>query len=88
MILASPMERKKLEDGVDQLNIMVQREQREAGKSFVSRTRIRRGPGDIEGQVVLRAVIMNPMTDMDILNEVLDEQGEIAERLLKSPDLF
>lgn len=88
MILASPMERKKLEDGVDQLNIMAQREQREAGKSFVSRTRIRRGSGDMEGQVVLRAVIMNPMTDMDILNEVLDEQEEIAKRILQSPDLF
>ncbi|MFK5954641.1 MAG: pyridoxal-dependent decarboxylase [Desulfobacterium sp.] len=88
MILASPIEKKKLEDGVDQLNIMAQREQREAGKSFVSRTRIRRGPGDIEGQVVLRAVIMNPMTDMDILNEVLDEQEEIAKRILQSPDLF
>ncbi len=88
MILASPMERKKLEDEVDQLNIRVQREQREAGKSFVSRTRIRRGPGDMEGQVVLRAVIMNPMTDMDILNEVLNEQEEIAKRILQSPDLF
>ncbi len=88
MILASPMERKKLEDGVDQLNIMAQREQREAGKSFVSRTRIRREPGDMEGQVVLRAVIMNPMTDMDILNEVLDEQEEIAKKILQSPDLF
>jgi glutamate decarboxylase len=88
MICAPLGEKKKLEDGVDQLNIRVQREQREAGKSFVSRTRIRRGPGEMEGQVVLRAVIMNPMTDMEILNEVLDEQEEIAKRILQSPDLF
>ena len=88
MMRGCPRERKKLEQGVDQLNIMVQREQREAGKSFVSRTRIRRGAGDMEGQVVLRAVIMNPMTDMKILNEVLDEQEEIAKRILQSPDLF
>jgi glutamate decarboxylase len=30
--------------------------------------------------VVLRAVIMNPMTDMEILREILDEQESIAER--------
>ena len=59
------------------------REQREAGKNFVLRIRIRQGPRDmedIEGQMELRAVIMNPMTDMDILNEVLDEQEEIAKK--------
>ncbi|SMC87536.1 glutamate decarboxylase [Desulfocicer vacuolatum DSM 3385] len=88
ILSASPGEKEKLEDRVNQLNIKVQREQREAGKSFVSRTRIRQGTKDTEGQVVLRAVIMNPMTDMDILNEVLDEQEEIAKKILQSPEPF
>ena len=70
--------RKQIETCVDQLNIQVQRQQREAGRSFVSRTRIRKDAQDMEGQVVLRAVIMNPMTNIKILNEVLDEQELIA----------
>ncbi len=78
----SAQEIKQLEEGVDQLNIRVQRQQREAGKSFVSRTRIRRSLEDMKGQVVLRAVIMNPMTDIKILNEVLDEQEIIAKEIL------
>lgn len=57
------------------LNVAVQRRQREAGKSFVSRTTLRR-PGTPE-TVVLRSVIMNPMTDMAILHEILDEQEAI-----------
>jgi len=78
----SAPEIKKLERYVDHLNIRVQRQQREAGKSFVSRTRIRQSSEDMEGQVVLRAVIMNPMTDIKILNEVLDEQEIIAKEIL------
>lgn len=69
---------KFLNDYLDELNIYVQRTQREAGKSFVSRTRITPVPGDEEGRVVLRSVIMNPMTTPAILGEVLDEQEGLA----------
>ncbi len=82
IMFGSVQEIKRLENDVDQLNIRVQRQQREAGKSFVSRTRIRRSSEDMEGLVVLRAVIMNPMTDIKILNEVLDEQEIIAREIL------
>lgn len=60
---------------LNRLNIMLQRQQRENGHSFVSRTTIRKsGQPDM---VVLRAVIMNPLTRMGILTEILDEQEAI-----------
>ncbi|MCP4114799.1 MAG: putative pyridoxal-dependent aspartate 1-decarboxylase [Desulfobacteraceae bacterium] len=71
-------ERAAVTDHLDRLNTHVQRTQREAGKSFVSRTRLNLGPLDKKGVVVLRSVIMNPMTTIKILNEILDEQEEIA----------
>ena len=57
------------------INITVQRLQREAGRSFVSRTTLKRTAN--EEKVVLRSVIMNPMTNMKIIREILDEQEEI-----------
>jgi len=61
---------------LNKINRDVQRLQREAGKSFVSRTKLKinQHGKDI---VVFRCVIMNPMTDIKILNEILDEQEEI-----------
>jgi glutamate decarboxylase len=75
---ADPKERDLINDSLDQLNTHVQRTQREAGNSFVSRTRLNLGPWDKKGVVVLRSVIMNPMTTIKILNEILDEQESIA----------
>jgi putative pyridoxal-dependent aspartate 1-decarboxylase len=64
----------------EQLNAItrkVQQLQREAGKSFVSRTtlRVHQYPG--QDTVVFRCVIMNPMTTIDVLREILDEQEAI-----------
>lgn len=60
------------ESQLNHINIQLQRLQREAGNSFVSRTTLRRsGRADT---VVLRAVIMNPRTTPDILRTILDEQ--------------
>lgn len=66
----------------EKLNVItraVQQMQREKGKSFVSRTtlKLKNGPGS--SVVVFRCVIMNPMTDMKILKEILDEQEELYE---------
>ncbi len=71
----------EIQNAIDQINIIVQRKQREAGKSFVSRTRIRRRPSDKHSIVVLRSVIMNPMTNIEILKDILDEQEEIFNSL-------
>ena len=72
---ADSRKKKVLTEKLNQMNIYVQRRQREAGVSFVSRTTLKRtGCLDI---VVLRSVLMNPMTNMEILREVLDEQEKI-----------
>jgi glutamate decarboxylase len=63
------------------INRKVQQLQREAGKSFVSRTtlRVHQYPG--QDIVVFRCVIMNPMTTLDVLREILDEQEEIYRQI-------
>ncbi len=66
------------------LNRDLQRMQREAGRSFVSRTTIAASSEPSERIVVLRAVIMNPMTTLPVLKEILDEQEEIYRRHLAS----
>ena len=71
---ADPAVRKRACQDINQINVRVQRQQREAGQSFVSRTTLPAEPGEAEGRVVLRAVIMNPMTDETIVRAILDEQ--------------
>jgi glutamate decarboxylase len=69
-----------LNETLNEINITVQRLQREAGKSFVSRTTLKIYKGCCKSIVVLRCVIMNPLTDIDILRDILDEQEEIYRR--------
>lgn len=66
-----------MNEKLNEINRTVQRLQREAGNSFVSRTtlKMRNHPG--QDIVVLRVVIMNPMTNIEILREILDEQENI-----------
>lgn len=75
---ADCQKKKTLLAGLNNINITVQRLQREAGKSFVSRTTLKRR--GCEDMVVLRVVIMNPMTTIDIIGEILDEQEDIYHR--------
>ncbi|MBU2622353.1 MAG: aminotransferase class V-fold PLP-dependent enzyme, partial [Proteobacteria bacterium] len=70
-------QRRSLNERLNEINITVQRLQREAGKSFVSRTTLKTYKGRCESIVVLRCVIMNPLTDINILQDILDEQEEI-----------
>ncbi|MDY6793217.1 MAG: putative pyridoxal-dependent aspartate 1-decarboxylase [Thermodesulfobacteriota bacterium] len=74
-IHADAKKKKELNQQLNHINITVQRLQREAGKSFVSRTTLNRTAH--EEKVVLRSVVMNPMTDMKIIGEILDEQEDI-----------
>ncbi len=71
---SAPADRPPVNAAINQINIDLQRLQREAGRSFVSRTTLATPWGET---AVLRAVIMNPFTDMAILNEILDEQEAI-----------
>jgi putative pyridoxal-dependent aspartate 1-decarboxylase len=77
----SAQQRRKINAQLDRINIQIQRLQREAGRSFVSRTTLKVEALGPEGIVVLRCVIMNPMTDMNILMEILDEQEAIYRNL-------
>ncbi len=83
--------KREISEKIDKINITIQRKQRESGRSFVSRTRmtynsmgeqLNKEHGYNDEVVVLRSVIMNPMTNIAVLNEVLDEQ----ERILHSLD--
>ena len=67
---------------LNEINISLQRLQREAGNSFVSRTEfVDPNYSDVKN-VVLRSVLMNPLTNIEILNNILDEQ----ESLVKESD--
>lgn len=62
---------------LDQVNQLLQKDQREAGKTFVSRTRLR--VHKYRCQVnVLRVVLANPLTTDEILRSVLEEQCTIV----------
>jgi glutamate decarboxylase len=68
--------RRKINKALNAINHRIQVQQREAGNSFVSRTTLYKHNSKSDPVVVLRAVIMNPLTNMDILKEILDEQEE------------
>jgi glutamate decarboxylase len=72
---------KRIYDKLNEINRSIQRHQREAGKSFVSRTSLKGTKDWPEDRVVLRAVIMNPLTDIRILREILYEQEEIYHQI-------
>jgi glutamate decarboxylase len=64
---------------IDQFNERLQKAQREAGRSFVSRTTIETTvSGKRRPSVALRAVIANPLTTEKDVICVLNEQVQIA----------
>ncbi|WP_299571994.1 pyridoxal-dependent aspartate 1-decarboxylase PanP [uncultured Shewanella sp.] len=63
---------------LDGLTQFIQKHQREQGKSFVSRTRIKPAKYQRQATTVFRVVLANPLTTHEILNAVLQEQTEIA----------
>jgi glutamate decarboxylase len=67
----------RINEKLNEINRTVQRLQREAGNSFVSRTTLKMKNHLEQEKVVLRVVIMNPMTTIDILRKILDEQEKI-----------
>ncbi|MEJ2470133.1 MAG: putative pyridoxal-dependent aspartate 1-decarboxylase [Desulfuromonadales bacterium] len=62
---------------LDQVNQLLQKDQREAGKTFVSRTRLQVSAYD-RPITVLRVVLANPLTTDEILTSVLQEQCTIV----------
>lgn len=64
---------------LDQVCMLLQKHQREAGKTFVSRTRLRMARYG-EELTVLRVVLANPLTTNEILEGILQEQREIVQQ--------
>jgi glutamate decarboxylase len=63
---------------LDNLTVIVQKKQREAGKSFVSRTRLTTEKYPDQAITVFRVVLANPLTTHTDLQNILDEQFAIA----------
>ncbi len=82
----SPEEKNLIHHLLNRINQRLQRLQREAGKSFVSRTTLNNGSHTGDEMVVLRAVIMNPMTSPGILSKILDEQESIYHEKIAGPE--
>ena len=79
LVAATAQQRAAVNDLLDQVCMLLQKHQREAGKTFVSRTRLRVGCHD-EELTVLRVVLANPLTTDEILAAVLAEQCEIVQQ--------
>jgi len=78
LALAPAEQAARINDTLDKIIETMQKRQREAGKTFVSRTSL--APGRYHGATitVFRVVMANPLTTEEILAAVLDEQCEIA----------
>ena len=75
---AEPEQAARINELLDKIIETMQKRQREAGRTFVSRTRL--APGRYNGTTitVFRVVMANPLTTEEILTAVLGEQCEIA----------
>ena len=69
----------QLNDILSELTVNVQKQQREAGKSFVSRTRISVEAYAQQMITVFRVVLANPLTTREHLASILDEQLQLAQ---------
>jgi glutamate decarboxylase len=76
---ATPEQRHVINSLLDQVCQLLQKHQREAGKTFVSRTRLRVAHYG-EELTVLRVVLANPLTTDEILASILAEQCEIVQQ--------
>ncbi len=76
---AMPRQRGGINDLLDQVCLLLQKYQREAGKTFVSRTRLHMARYG-EELTVLRVVLANPLTTDEILASVLEEECAIVQR--------
>lgn len=75
---ATPEQRQQANNVLDRVVRLVQKSQREAGKSFVSRTTLQSARFDKQQLTVFRVVLANPLTTREIIEEILDEQCELV----------
>ncbi|WP_323871534.1 pyridoxal-dependent aspartate 1-decarboxylase PanP [Xenorhabdus doucetiae] len=70
--------RQQLHEWLNALNQDIQTAQWRAGKSFVSRTCLKPVQWDRQPTTVLRVVLANPLTTLEILENMLEEQRQLA----------
>ena len=77
---ASIEEQKEINEKLDRAIKRMQKQQRASGKTFVSRTRFSQHKYHGMPVSVFRVVMANPMTTLETLQAILDEQCELARR--------
>ncbi|GIX30722.1 MAG: 2,4-diaminobutyrate decarboxylase [Porticoccaceae bacterium] len=77
---ASPEERQAINRDLDRVTKLLQKAQRAAGQSFVSRTRVEAYQHGGDVITIFRVVLANPLTTDQTLLDMLDEQLAIAAR--------
>ncbi|MDC9591250.1 putative pyridoxal-dependent aspartate 1-decarboxylase [Xenorhabdus sp. XENO-10] len=70
--------KQQLHESLNALNQSIQTMQWSAGKFFVSRTCIKPVQWDRQPTTVLRVVLANPLTTLEILENMLEEQRQLA----------
>ncbi len=76
---SSPDTAEKINARLSRITKTIQKTQRARGKSFVSRTKLTPARYHHVHCVVFRVVLANPLTDKQILEEILAEQSAIAQ---------
>jgi len=69
---------------LNELNIELHKAIREEDESFVSRTMYDSSVYFLQKVVVLRTITINPLTTPDILQEIIEQQGELGNKLYES----
>ncbi|TMP80964.1 putative pyridoxal-dependent aspartate 1-decarboxylase [Pseudoalteromonas phenolica] len=81
LAIANASEEEKIDiyAALNRFTASMQKRQREAGRSFVSRTRLTPAQYDNQPTVVFRVVLANPLTSEAMLKEILEEQKQLAQ---------
>lgn len=75
---ANATEKEAINQQLNDLTVRVQKQQRESGKSFVSRTRLEVPKYKDQNITVFRVILANPLTTKQDLLAILEEQKEIS----------
>ncbi|MGA4604057.1 pyridoxal-dependent aspartate 1-decarboxylase PanP [Pseudoalteromonas maricaloris] len=78
IVQADEQEKIEIYAALNRFTASMQKRQREAGRSFVSRTRLTPEQYDRQPTVVFRVVLANPLTSESLLKEIMDEQRQLA----------
>lgn len=75
---ADPIQAERINMSLNRVTKYIQKTQRERGKAFVSRTRLEPARYAKFPCIVFRVVLANPLTTKEILNDILNEQKDLA----------